>query len=54
MVRAGGFAAETLAEDADLTLAILRLGYTIAYEEEAIAWTEAPDTIRGFVKQRFR
>jgi cellulose synthase/poly-beta-1,6-N-acetylglucosamine synthase-like glycosyltransferase len=43
-----------LAEDADLTLALLRLGYRINYEEEAIAFTEAPDTVRGFVKQRFR
>jgi cellulose synthase/poly-beta-1,6-N-acetylglucosamine synthase-like glycosyltransferase len=54
VVRAGGFAEETLAEDADLTLALLRLGYTIDYEEEAMAFTEAPDTVRGFVKQRFR
>src|SRR5215475_2958520 len=54
LVRAGGFAEETLAEDADLTLALLRLGYTIDYEEEAMAFTEAPDTVRGFVKQRFR
>jgi peptidoglycan-N-acetylglucosamine deacetylase len=53
-VRAGGFVDETLAEDADLTLALLRLGYTIDYEEEAMAFTEAPDTVRGFVKQRFR
>src|SRR6266702_7231078 len=54
LVRAGGFAEETLAEDADLTLALLRLGYTIDYEEEAMAFTEAPDTVRGFVQQRFR
>jgi peptidoglycan-N-acetylglucosamine deacetylase len=54
LVRAGGFAEETLAEDADLTLALLRLGYKIDYEEEAMAFTEAPDTIRGFMKQRFR
>jgi len=54
LVRAGGFAEETLAEDADLTLALLRLGYKIDYEEEALAFTEAPDTVRGFVKQRFR
>ena len=53
-MRAGGFAEETLAEDADLTLALLRLGYKIDYEEEAMAFTEAPDTVRGFVKQRFR
>jgi cellulose synthase/poly-beta-1,6-N-acetylglucosamine synthase-like glycosyltransferase/peptidoglycan/xylan/chitin deacetylase (PgdA/CDA1 family)/spore germination protein YaaH len=54
LVRAGGFAEETLAEDADLTLALLRLGYKIDYEAEALAFTEAPDTVRAFVKQRFR
>jgi len=54
VLQAGGFAHETLAEDADLTLAILRMGYEISYEPEAIALTEAPDTVRGFVKQRFR
>ena len=54
VLQAGGFAHETLAEDADLTLAILRLGYEISYEPEAIALTEAPDTVSGFLKQRFR
>jgi cellulose synthase/poly-beta-1,6-N-acetylglucosamine synthase-like glycosyltransferase/peptidoglycan/xylan/chitin deacetylase (PgdA/CDA1 family)/spore germination protein YaaH len=52
--QANGFTAETLAEDADLTLAILRLGYEINYEDEAVALTEAPDTVRGFLNQRFR
>ncbi len=52
--RAGGFNHHTLAEDADLTLAIRKLGYTIAYEDEAIALTEAPDTVRGFIGQRYR
>ncbi|MDD5083719.1 MAG: polysaccharide deacetylase family protein [Candidatus Moranbacteria bacterium] len=51
---AGGFSNDTLAEDADLTFSILRLGHHIAYEDEAIAFTEAPDTVRGFIKQRFR
>ncbi len=54
VLQAGGFAHETLAEDADLTLAILRLGYEISYEPEAVALTEAPDTVRGFLQQRFR
>jgi cellulose synthase/poly-beta-1,6-N-acetylglucosamine synthase-like glycosyltransferase len=52
--RVGGFNHYTLAEDADLTLAIRKLGYTIAYEDEAIALTEAPDTVRGFIGQRYR
>ncbi|MBW4593754.1 MAG: glycosyltransferase [Brasilonema angustatum HA4187-MV1] len=54
IIQAGGYTNDTLAEDADLTLTILRMGYKIDYEENAIALTEAPDTVRGFVKQRFR
>jgi cellulose synthase/poly-beta-1,6-N-acetylglucosamine synthase-like glycosyltransferase/peptidoglycan/xylan/chitin deacetylase (PgdA/CDA1 family)/spore germination protein YaaH len=54
ILRAGGFTPLTLAEDADLTMMIRRLGYSIAYEEEAIGLTEAPDTIGAFIKQRFR
>lgn len=54
LLKARGFSNNTLAEDADLTLFIIRLGYRVVYDEEAIAYTEAPDTIRNFVKQRFR
>ena len=54
VARAGGFSDATLAEDADLTLAIRKLGYSVVYEDEAVALTEAPDTVRGFVRQRFR
>src|SRR5262249_354317 len=54
ILQAGDFTNETLAEDTDLTLAMLRLGYTIKYEDRAVALTEPPDTIRSFVKQRFR
>jgi len=50
----GGFASDTLAEDADLTLRLLRQGWKITYEMEAVAYTEAPDTVGGFLKQRFR
>jgi cellulose synthase/poly-beta-1,6-N-acetylglucosamine synthase-like glycosyltransferase/peptidoglycan/xylan/chitin deacetylase (PgdA/CDA1 family)/spore germination protein YaaH len=52
--QAGGFPADTLAEDQDLTLRIRRMGYNIGYEENAIAWTEAPDRLRTLAKQRFR
>ncbi|MEN6441530.1 MAG: polysaccharide deacetylase family protein [Syntrophobacter sp.] len=54
IVHAGGFDQSTLAEDADLTVAIRKLGYAIVYEDEAIALTEAPDTVRGFLRQRYR
>jgi cellulose synthase/poly-beta-1,6-N-acetylglucosamine synthase-like glycosyltransferase/peptidoglycan/xylan/chitin deacetylase (PgdA/CDA1 family)/spore germination protein YaaH len=52
--QAGGFPGDTLAEDQDLTLRIRRLGYKIGYEENAIAWTEAPDRLRSLARQRFR
>ena len=52
--QAGGWGSDTLAEDQELTLKIRRLGYRIAYEEDAIAWTEAPETVRDLAKQRFR
>ena len=52
--QAGGFTALTLAEDADLTFSIRKLGYSIVYEDEAVALTEAPDTVRSLVRQRCR
>src|SRR5262249_39583649 len=50
----GGFSDETLAEDQDLTLAVRRRGFRIAYADDAIAFTEAPDTLKGLANQRFR
>jgi cellulose synthase/poly-beta-1,6-N-acetylglucosamine synthase-like glycosyltransferase/peptidoglycan/xylan/chitin deacetylase (PgdA/CDA1 family) len=51
---AGGFDQSTLAEDADLTMAIRKLGYAIVYDDQAVALTEAPDTVGGFIRQRYR
>ncbi len=51
---AGGFTTDTLAEDCDLTVRILRCGYIVRNENKAIAMTEAPETVRQFLKQRFR
>ncbi|MBS1974132.1 MAG: glycosyltransferase, partial [Bacteroidetes bacterium] len=51
---AGGFTTDTLAEDCDLTVRILRKGYTIDNDNKAIAMTEAPETIKMFLKQRSR
>jgi poly-beta-1,6 N-acetyl-D-glucosamine synthase len=50
----GGFTTDTLAEDCDLTVRILRAGYIIKNEHSAIAMTEAPETVKMFLKQRFR
>jgi len=51
---AGGISADTLAEDTDLTLALHKCGFTVHYAPLAVAWTEAPETVRTFAKQRFR
>jgi cellulose synthase/poly-beta-1,6-N-acetylglucosamine synthase-like glycosyltransferase len=50
----GGYPEDTLAEDQDLTIAIQRKGWKVAYDENAVAWTEAPETLRALGKQRFR
>ncbi len=54
IAKAGGFTADTLAEDCDLTIRILREQYEVVNCTEAIAVTEAPETLRQFMKQRFR
>ncbi|MGA8866240.1 MAG: glycosyltransferase [Candidatus Sulfotelmatobacter sp.] len=51
---AGGYHIDTVAEDADLTMALLRLGYRVEYEDMALAYTEAPTTANGLMRQRFR
>ena len=50
----GGFPDDTLAEDQDLTLSVQQHGWKVEFDPEARAFTEAPDTIRGLLKQRFR
>ena len=54
LMRAGGYDTDTFAEDADLTLKLLIAGWHIAYEERAIAYTEAPERYLDLVKQRYR
>jgi len=54
IVASGGFSSQTLAEDQDLTMTILEKGWRIAYADKATAYTEAPDTMGGLAKQRFR
>jgi cellulose synthase/poly-beta-1,6-N-acetylglucosamine synthase-like glycosyltransferase/peptidoglycan/xylan/chitin deacetylase (PgdA/CDA1 family)/spore germination protein YaaH len=51
---AGGLSLETLAEDTDLTLSLHKRGHRMVYVPEAIAWTEAPETVRTLARQRFR
>ncbi len=51
---AGGISTDTLAEDTDLTLSLHRCGFKVCYAARALAWTEAPETIQAFARQRFR
>ena len=51
---AGGYQRDTVAEDADLTMALLQAGYLVNYEDRALAYTEAPTTANGLMRQRFR
>lgn len=50
----GGYPADTLAEDQDLTLAIQCAGWKVLFDPQARAYTEAPETVGGLLKQRFR
>ncbi|MGA2336447.1 MAG: glycosyltransferase [Terriglobales bacterium] len=51
---AGGYHVDTVAEDADLTMALLRNGYRVEYEDRALAFTEAPTSANALMRQRFR
>ncbi len=51
---AGGYHIDTVAEDADLTMALLRRGYRVEYEDMALAYTEAPTNANALMRQRFR
>jgi cellulose synthase/poly-beta-1,6-N-acetylglucosamine synthase-like glycosyltransferase/peptidoglycan/xylan/chitin deacetylase (PgdA/CDA1 family)/spore germination protein YaaH len=54
VLAAGGYSHETLTEDADLTLTILSRGGKVVYEPEAYGRTEAPESLRALLRQRFR
>jgi cellulose synthase/poly-beta-1,6-N-acetylglucosamine synthase-like glycosyltransferase len=50
----GGYPINTVAEDADLTMNLLEQGYKVIYEDQALAFTEAPIDAKGLMRQRFR
>src|SRR5438874_1706093 len=51
---AGGLSLQTLAEDTDLTLSLHKHQQRILYVPDAIAWTEAPESVRTLARQRSR
>jgi len=50
----GGISEDTLAEDTDVTMSLLRHGWEVVYEGRALAWTEVPSTLRQLWRQRYR
>jgi glycosyltransferase involved in cell wall biosynthesis len=54
IVGVGGFSTDTVVEDTDLTLALLAAGRRVVYAPDAVAFTEAPDTLAGLYRQRTR
>jgi cellulose synthase/poly-beta-1,6-N-acetylglucosamine synthase-like glycosyltransferase len=54
IVEAGYYTGDTLAEDCDLTIRIRKAGYRIINNNQAISFTESPETFSMFLKQRFR
>jgi cellulose synthase/poly-beta-1,6-N-acetylglucosamine synthase-like glycosyltransferase len=50
----GGYPINTVAEDADLTMALLELRLKVVYEDRSLAFTEAPIDAKGLMRQRFR
>lgn len=54
VLRAGGYSGATLAEDCDLTLLLHRHGWRIEQADEAVAYTEAPETVDALLRQRVR
>jgi peptidoglycan-N-acetylglucosamine deacetylase len=51
---AGGYSSITLAEDCDLALTMHHLGWKVTQDDEALAYTEAPETVDDLLAQRTR
>jgi biofilm PGA synthesis N-glycosyltransferase PgaC len=54
LLQVGGYDSDTFAEDTDLTLKVLSRGWRVVYEDRAVAYTEAPETFRDLMRQRYR
>ncbi|HYS53748.1 MAG TPA: glycosyltransferase [Thermoanaerobaculia bacterium] len=54
ILQAGGYTTDTMAEDMDLTWRIRRNGWRIETDNDAIGYTEVPDSFAALFRQRFR
>ena len=54
IVGIGGYSTNTIVEDMDTTIELARQHYKVVYNPSAIAYTEAPESMEAFMKQRKR
>jgi len=54
ILQAGGYTTDTMAEDMDLTWRMRRNGWRIVTDNDAIGYTEVPDSFAALFRQRFR
>jgi poly-beta-1,6 N-acetyl-D-glucosamine synthase len=54
LLQIGGYSNDTLVENMDITIAVSKAGYDVIFAPQAIAYTEAPESIKDFFKQRYR
>lgn len=54
VIRVGGYSRSTLAEDCDLALELQQARFGVTQDDEAICYTEAPETVRALARQRYR
>ncbi|NTU67294.1 MAG: glycosyltransferase family 2 protein [Chlorobiaceae bacterium] len=54
LLETGGYKSRTLAEDFDITLEMMELGYRAIYEPRAVSYTSAMTKWKGLKKQRLR
>jgi cellulose synthase/poly-beta-1,6-N-acetylglucosamine synthase-like glycosyltransferase len=54
ILEVGGYTHATLAEDCDLALCLHRAGWQITQDDDASAFTEAPETVDALLTQRTR
>lgn len=50
----GGFSGDTVTEDFDMTMELLKSGRGVHYSSEAVSYTEAPTSVRDLYRQRLR
>lgn len=54
LTETGGYDKETIVEDFDTTVKILKSGMIVRGTTKSVAYTEAPDTLRDFYNKRKR